>query len=315
MKKIPISLAAAATLVLSSPLLLAQAKPNPYEGVSAPPADDITTSQQAPATPPAAAIPAPAPAAQAQPPVSKNNPDAGIVETPLPPSADDSKSRSAALRGRGLNDHLDDDIVTSVPAPPNALPEGTVFKVRISDDIDAASSKPNAPFKGTVAENILRNGKVVIPVGSELHGRVIYATAGNRLNGGSVIHLRPDEFVLPDGTRYHLHAQVIDTLGSDTRTKGEGNIVANEHGKRTVAELGMGAGSGAIIGAAVGGGVGAVVGTAVGAGVVTAHWLRTNWSANLPANSTVVFSLTDPMTLNPVQDQKTELLPQTLGPK
>jgi hypothetical protein len=144
-----------------------------------------------------------------------------------------------------------------------------------------------------------------------LHGRVVYASAGNRLNGGSVIHLRPDEFVLPDGTRYHLRAQVIDTLGSDTKAKGEGNIVANEHGKRTIAELGLGAGSGAIVGAAVGAGVGAVVGTAVGAGVVTAHWLRTNWSANLPAQSTVVFSLTDPMFLTPAQDQKTELLPQT----
>ena len=53
-----------------------------------------------------------------------------------------------------------------------------------------------------------------------------------------------------------------------------------------------------------------MVGTAVGAGIVTAHWLRTNWSANLP-ESTVVFSLTDPMYLNPAQDQKTELLPQT----
>ena len=57
--------------------------------------------------------------------------------------------------------------------------------------------------------------------------------------------------------------------------------------------------------------VGAVVGTAVGAGVMTAHWLRTNWSANLPAQSTVIFSLTDPMFLSPMQDQKTELLPQT----
>jgi hypothetical protein len=75
--------------------------------------------------------------------------------------------------------------------------------------------------------------------------------------------------------------------------------------------VGAGAGGGAIIGAAVGAGVGAVVGTAVGAGVMTAHWLRTNWSANLPAQSTVIFSLTDPMFLSPMQDQKTELLPQT----
>ena len=306
-----LTLAAAASLLLSTPFLLAQAKPSPYEGVSTPPANDsINTTEQAPATPAPAAAPAPAPAPA---PAAKSNPDAGIIETPLPPSAGDYMPHSAALHPRSFDGSADkdDDIVTYVPGPANALPEGTVFKVRMLQDIDAGSTTANTPFRGTVAEDVMRNGKVVIPVGSEVRGRVVYAAAGNRLNGGSVIHLRPDEFVLPDGTRYHMHAQVIDTVGSDTKVKGEGNIAANEHGKRTLAEVGAGAGGGAIIGAAVGGGVGAVVGTAVGAGVVTAHWLRTNWSANLPAQSTVVFSLTDPMFLNPVQDQKTELLPQT----
>ena len=308
-----LTLAAAASLLLSTPFLLAQAKPSPYEGVSTPPANDaINTTEQAPAAPPAAAAPAPA-AAAAPAPAAKTNPDAGIIETPLPASAGDYMPHSAALHPRNFDGSADkdDDIVTYVPGPANALPEGTVFKVRMLQDIDAGSTTANTPFRGTVAEDVMRNGKVVIPVGSEVRGRVVYAAAGNRLNGGSVIHLRPDEFVLPDGTRYHLHAQVIDTVGSDTKVKGEGNIAANEHGKRTLVELGAGAGGGAIIGAAVGGGVGAVVGTAVGAGVMTAHWLRTNWSANLPAQSTVVFSLTDPMFLNPVQDQKTELLPQT----
>jgi hypothetical protein len=296
MKTSRVALTAAASLLLSTPFLLAQAKPSPYEGVSTPPANDsINTTEQAPATPAPAAAPAAAPAPA------------------LPASAGDYMPHSAALHPRSFDasaDKGDDDIVTYVPAPANAIPAGTVFKVRMLQDIDAGSTTANTPFRGTVAEDVMRNGKVVVPVGSEVRGRVVYAAAGNRLNGGSVIHLRPDEFVLPDGTRYHLHAQVIDTVGSDTRVKGEGNIAANEHGKRTLVELGAGAGGGAIIGAAVGGGVGAVVGTAVGAGVVTAHWLRTNWSANLPAQSTVVFSLTDPMFLNPVQE-KTELLPQT----
>jgi len=305
MTKSSFSLAAAATLVLSTPLLLSQAKPSPYEGVSVPPATDvINTTEQAPAAP--QAVTPPAATRPAAPPATASNPDAGIIETPLTPSS--------ALQSRTFaapTDNTDDGIVTYVPGPANALPEGTVFRVKMLQDIDAGSTTANTPFRGTLTQDIVRNGKVVVPVGSELHGRVVYATAGRRINGGSVIRLRPDEFILPDGTRYHLHAEAIDTIGSDTKTKGEGNIVANEHGKRTIAELGLGAGSGAIVGAAVGGGVGAVVGTAIGAGVVTAHWLRTNWSANLPAQSTVVFSLTDPMFLNPVQDQKTELIPQS----
>jgi hypothetical protein len=321
MTKTRFSLTAAATLVLSTTFLSAQsapadagqaAKPSPYQGVSTPPANDaITTSEQAPAAPAVVTRPAPAPAATpAPPPAAAGNPDAGIVETPLPPSTPSSK----ALNARGLDsskDNTDEGIVTYVPAPANALPEGTVFRVSMLQDIEAYSTTPNTPFSAKVTLDITRNGKVIVPAGSELHGRVVYATAGNRLHGGSTLHLRADEFVLPDGTRYHVHAQVIDTQGSDTNAKGEGNIVPSAELKRNLAVLGAGAGGGAIVGAAIGGGVGAIVGSAIGAGAATTHWLLVQRSANLPASSILIFSLTDPMLLNPVQDEKTELLPQT----
>jgi hypothetical protein len=318
MTKTRFSLTAAATLVLSTTFLSAQsapadagqaAKPSPYQGVSTPPANDaITTSEQAPTAPAVVTRPAPA-AAPAPAPAAPSNPDAGIVEAP-PPSAPSAKS----LDARGLDsskDNTDEGIVTYVPAPANALPEGTVFRVSMLQDIEAYSTTPNTPFSAKVTLDIMRNGKVIVPAGSELHGRVVYATAGNRLHGGSTLHLRADEFVLPDGTRYHVHAQVIDTQGSDTNAKGEGNIVPSAELKRNLAVLGAGAGGGAIVGAAIGGGVGAIVGSAIGAGAATTHWLLVQRSANLPASSILVFSLTDPMLLNPVQDEKTELLPQT----
>src|SRR5580704_10040190 len=316
------SLAATATpvlsLVLSSPFLLAQAKPSPYEGVSVPPASDaITTTEQTPATPPAVTAPAPPPAATrpAPAPAAHSNPDAGIIETPLSPSAEESTPRSStALQARSFDtskDNTDEGIVTEVPGAANALPEGTVFRVSMLQDIYADSTTPGTPFSGKVTQDITRNGKVVVPEGSELHGRVVFATSASRLHGGSSLHLRADEFVLPDGTRYHVHAQVIDTQGSYTNAKGEGNIVPSAEVKRNLAILGAGAGGGAIVGAAIGGGVGAIVGSAIGAGAATTHWLLVNRSANLPAHSVVIFSLTDSMVLNPVQDQKTELLPQT----
>ena len=321
MTKTRFSLTAAATLVLSTTFLSAQsapadagqaAKPSPYQGVSTPPANDaITTSEQAPAAPAVVTRPAPAAAPPPAPaPAAPSNPDAGIVETPLPPSAPSSK----ALDARGLDsskDNTDEGIVTYVPGPANALPEGTVFRVSMLQDIEAYGTAPNTPFSGKVTQDIMRNGKVIVPAGSELHGRVVYATSASRLHGGSTLHLRADEFVLPDGTRYHVHAQVIDTQGSDTNVKGEGNIVPSAEVKRNLAVLGAGAGGGAIVGAAIGGGVGAIVGSAIGAGAATTHWLLVQRSANLPASSVLIFSLTDPMLLNPVQDQKTELLPQT----
>jgi hypothetical protein len=274
MTKTRFSLTAAATLVLSTTFLSAQSapadsapKPSPYQGVSVPPSNDaITTTEQAPAVvnrPAPAAAPAPAPAAP-------SNPDAGIVETPLPPSAEGSAPHSsAAVHAPSFDsskDNTDDGIVTYVPGPANALPEGTVFRVSMLQDIDSYAVTPNTPFSAKVTQDIMRNGKVVVPVGSELHGRVVYATSSSRLRGGSVLHLRADEFVLPDGTRYHVHAQVIDTQGSDTNAKGEGNIVPTAQVKRNLAVLGAGAGGGAIVGAAIGGGVGAIVGSAIGAG-------------------------------------------------
>src|SRR5271170_3557470 len=141
MKTSRLTLAAAASLLLSTPFLLAQAKPSPYEGVSTPPANDsINTTEQAPATQPPAAAPAPA-VAPAPAPAAKSNPDAGIIETPLPPSVGDYMPHSAALHPRGFDASADkgndDDIVTYVPAPANALPAGTVFRVRMLQDIDA----------------------------------------------------------------------------------------------------------------------------------------------------------------------------------
>jgi hypothetical protein len=324
MTKTRFSLTAAATLVLSTTFLSAQsapadagqaAKPSPYQGVSVPPANDaITTTEEAPAAPAVVTRPAPAPAA-APAPTATSNPDAGIIETPLPPSAQEyTPHSSTAMHASGFDtskDNTDEGIVTYVPGPANALPEGTVFRVSMLQDIDAYAVAPNTPFSAKVTMDIMRNGKVVVPVGSELHWRVVYATSASRLHGGSTLHLRADEFVLPDGTRYHVHAQVIDTMGSDTTAKGEGNIVPSAQVKRNLAILGAGAGGGAIVGAAIGGGVGAIVGSAIGAGAATTHWLLVNRSANLPASSILIFSLTDSMPLNPVQDQKTELLPQT----
>ncbi len=285
---------------------VAVAKPSPYQGVSTPPASDvITTSDEEAAPPPAARIqPAPAPkpsALAAAKPAAESDPDSALMVTSV---AADSEDDSPALRARPAKaaDNPDAQIVTYVPGPANALPEGTVFQARMLQEIMADGTAPGTPFRAKLTQNLMHDGRIVVPRGSELRGKVVHTSYGRRIGGRSEIHLRPEEFILPDGTHYHLHAQVIDTFGSDTQAIGEGSIAPESHAKRTLVEVAAASGGGALIGANFGGPAGAAVGSAVGAGLMGAHWLMATHAVDLPENSTVVFSLTDPMFLTPTRN-------------
>ncbi|HEY4045485.1 MAG TPA: hypothetical protein VGM27_01355 [Acidobacteriaceae bacterium] len=274
-------------------------KPSPYQGVATPPASDVISTSEEPA-PQAPAAPV------------KITPPANSVSSPtlsttsVAPSADLSAGANDApthvkTASAGAVDP-DAGIVTYVPGPANALPEGTVFRARMLQNVMAAETTPGTPFRAKLSHDLVYNGRIVVPMGSELRGKIVHTSHGRRISGTSVIHLRPDEFVLPDGTSYHLHAMVIDTQGSDTKATGEGNIAQKSHGKRALAEVAIGGGGGALVGAAVGGPTGAAVGSVVGAGAMGAHLLLANQSVDLPEGSTVVFSLTDPMFLTPTRD-------------
>ena len=280
------------------------AKPSPYQGVSQPPADDtITVTEEPPAQPARVVQPAPPPTAPATAPPRGT----AAITPPSPELAaydNDSEDRPVepVLKSRSSVASNDDGIVTYVPGPANALPEGTIFRVRMLEDISAATAIPGTRFRATLLEELKHNGQVVVPVGSELRGTITRASTGRRITGSSVIHLRPDEFILPDGTHYHLAAQVIDTQGSSTKSSGEGNIVPKAGAQRTLTDLAVTSGGGAIMGASLGGPVGAAVGSAVGAGIVTGVWLFENRTADISEQSTVIFSLTDPMFLVAAHD-------------
>jgi hypothetical protein len=59
-------------------------------------------------------------------------------------------------------------------------------------------------------------------------------------------------------------------------------------------------GASAVSGAMIGGGVGAAVGAGIGAGVSTVIWLKQDRQATLPKDVELVFSLTTPMILTPL---------------
>jgi 3-oxoacyl-ACP reductase-like protein len=321
-KTVPsLALIAFAGVVLAAPMGFAQQATQNAQGVSNPPADDsIVTStddtapaakpspsvkpaaaaapQQAPAPAAAPAIaPATAPAPQAAP-----NPDDDIVSSvPANTAAEPAPAPGAKLESRPYNP--DQDIVGYVPSSDNELAEGTNIRVRMLDALSTQETTAGSAFKAQVASDVYKNGKVIIPAGSELRGRVVSVSQGHHFGPSATLRLRPDVVILPDGTAYHLYAQVVDSKAPNTRTDSEGGIEPASHATKKAVEYGAGAGTGAIVGAEVGGPTGALVGSLVGAGVVTAHLLMQHpQMAALPKGSIVTFSLTEPMDLLPTRN-------------
>jgi hypothetical protein len=294
-----------AALALALPL----AATAQYTGQSHPDQTPITSSPEVPLPPPAAtpaqetslkprpgipmdaAQPANAPTFNViGPPVAVNpdgtpvaDPDAGIVtRVPAPVSEAD----------------LDAGIVTRVPGPANQLPVGTMFKARLGEEISTISTTSGTLFTAVTVEPVLRDGRVLLPTGSKVSGIITEIHGGKRISGSASIHLRTMWITLPDGTRYDLRGQVIDTsLYKEVKVDHEGTIVGRDHTAKTAGTLALTTGSGAAAGAVIGGVPGALIGAGVGAGVSTVVWLKQDRQTSLPAETTLTFSLTQPLTV------------------
>jgi hypothetical protein len=191
-------------------------------------------------------------------------------------------------------------IVVSVPEREGELRTGTLLKTKIIDTLSTNSTMQGSRFTAEVTEAIERNGRVIIPVGSILEGRVTQVHGGKRISGGALLHLETNDVTLPDGMHYIVHAQVIDTGSSEFKVTDEGTLKKKDHAKETLAVMGGVTGASAVTGAMIGGGVGAAVGAGIGAGVSTVIWLKQDRQATLPKDVQLVFSLTMPMILTPL---------------
>jgi hypothetical protein len=96
-----------------------------------------------------------------------------------------------------------------------------------------------------------------------------------------------------------LFAEITGTPGSKTSVVGEGAIKPDSRLKRDSIEYGGAVGAGATTGAIVAGPVGALTGGLIGAGAVTVHLLVNHPQAVLEPGTTLLFTLTDTLSLTP----------------
>jgi hypothetical protein len=283
------------------------AQSSPYEGVSRPPADDQIITTDTPEAKPEAGHRVAAPVA--------------LQSQPTQPSAIDSSnnlnnsqaagndggevqgvrlvSNEQASNERGSNekawaDDPDGDIVHARPRREGEIGEGTTIRVRLLDRLSTASSEKGEPFHSRVASDVLQGGRLVIPAGAEIDGQVVRVSTG-RPGGHGSMRLEPEMVILPNGSRFQLHAEVTGAPGSRARVGSEGSIGPGSRAKRDGIEYGAAVGTGLVAGAIVAGPVGALTGSLIGAGAITVHLLVNHPQATLESGTVLMFTLTEPL--------------------
>lgn len=177
-----------------------------------------------------------------------------------------------------------------------SLPVGTALKVKLDKTLSSFSNKAGDPFSARVMEAVTLDGKIVIPIGATVEGRVSKVTEPRRIAGRPTIGILPEAIVLPSGEHYLLNATLVDTdRGRGTNVNDEGQFKGAGHDVKDKIEIGMGTGGGMLAGGLIGGGPGVLIGGAVGATATTAHWLSKRNSAILPAGTGLVMELDRPL--------------------
>ena len=282
---------------------------SPYEGTSNPPPDDtiITSEQPVPIPKPPAGHPmqqtaAPQPAPQ----VLNQSPTAAPVAQTYGDGTDEGivgvAPSSPGLVTRAASADPDGDIVHPAPLPPGTLGEGTLIRVQLINEISSSLSEQGEPFRSRVVSDVMQDGRIVIPAGAEIDGRVAQVSTGHFAGHGSLL-LEPQTVTLENGRKYQLHAMIASTPGSNLRVGPEGIITPGSRLKKDGYEYAGVGGGGMIVGAALGGPVGMLAGGIIGAGVVTTHLLVSHPQANLETGSYLMLTVTEQVRLVPEGSQ------------
>ena len=161
------------------------------------------------------------------------------------------------------------------------VPTGTKLEIALTRDLSTEKDLAGDAWDGTLASDVVQDGRLVWSAGSPARGVVTQSAAAGRLsNGQGALGIRLTE---------------IDGIGIDTDTH---VVVATAKGERNAKYIGGGAALGALLGilsdgkhkndhALGGAALGAAAGTAVAAG--TADTI-----IRIPSGKAVSFSLTTP---------------------
>ena len=204
-----------------------------------------------------AGAPSPAPAEAAPAPVAAQQPEAASVsERPsATPQAQPGARPEPASRVPVAVPAEPEPTPAATPAPtptprPRIVASGTALKVVLQQALSTKTARAEDPVVAELAEDVVVDGDVLLPQGSEVRGHVVSAQRSGRVKGRARLVVSFEE-VRVDGHSYQIHATGFDvTAGS---SKGQDAKIA-----------GGAAAAGVVIGAIADGGSGAVKGGLIG---------------------------------------------------
>jgi len=141
-----------------------------------------------------------------------------------------------------------------------SIPAGTQLSLVLETPLSSATSHPGDRVEARVERAMSDDGRVLLPGGTVLKGKVVEAQSSGRVKGRARLVVAFDQIVVRGRTQ-PLATTEIEATATDSH-------------KRDGAVIGGGAAAGAIIGAITGGGSGAkkgaIIGGAAGTGAVLA---------------------------------------------
>lgn len=157
------------------------------------------------------------------------------------------------------------------------IPAGTKVPVALKH---AVSSKGTREGDGVYAETtfpVVDNGRVLIPAGTYVQGRISHIQRGGRIKGRAEVLMHFTTLIYPSGYTVLLPGAVENAPGADkSSVKGEeGAIRADSQKGEKIGTVASSAGTGAVVGGLSNGGKGALIGAGVGGAVGTAIALLT----------------------------------------
>lgn len=181
---------------------------------------------------------------------------------------------------------------------PLTVAQGTVLQLRTNDSISSKKAQPGTPIDFTVIRDVTVNGYLAIPRGATVHGVLAEVKHAGQLTGTPELALQMTSLDI-DGRTYPVESDLFRVKGPSKTGRTVGNTIG-------------GALIGALIGGAAGGGGGAAIGAVAGGGAGTVASAASNPQAWIPAEALVIFHITAPVTVDPVNREQAMRLAQGL---